>query len=197
VDYNKTSLKQDLQIMAKYRLSAEELLVINLIFLVHEDHPEYFEQYNSECDHSDFKEIILSLQEKGVFTKKSISFPLNIRDLQFNKRFINAYLQLSNTLGIELLQAYPKTVNINGKLCSLTNISKFYNSMEEFTFAYGKAIKFNQQNHEKVLEILQWAVEQDLIHYNLCEFIISQKWVELEQLRQNNNAPIFNTFEDL
>jgi hypothetical protein len=69
--------------------------------------------------------------------------------------------------------------------------------MEEFTFAYGKAIKFNQQNHEKVLEILQWAVEQDLIHYNLCEFIISQKWVELEQLRQNNNAPIFNTFEDL
>ena len=183
--------------MAKYRLSAEELLVINLIFLVQEGYPEYFEQYNSECSHSDFKEIIISLQEKGVFTKKSITFPLNLRDLQFNKRFINAYLQSSNVLGIELLQAYPKTVNINGKLCSLTNIGKFYNSMEEFTFAYGKAIKFNQQNHEKVLEILQWAVEQDLIHYNLCEFIISQKWIELEQLKQSNNAPIFNTFEDL
>ena len=42
---------------------------------------------------------------------------------------------------------------------SLRNIAKNFKSFDEFAFTYGKSIKFNEQEHKRVLSLLEWAKE--------------------------------------
>ena len=88
-------------------------------------------------------------------------------------------------MGYELFEAYPKLLYIDNRPVPLRNIVKNFNSFEDFAFAYGKAIKFDEEKHQEVLELLRWGVENDIVCYNICEFVVSFKWEELKQMRDN------------
>lgn len=197
--YIDDSMHKELQLMVKYQLTAEELFLVKLIFLAQEDHLEFMRTYVQECMYTDIIKSITNLVDKGVLLKTN-TIPDTLKgfdfsDLIFNKLFLKNYLKYSYDMGMEIFAAYPTHVNIGGKLCSIKNISKNFNSFESFAFAYGKAIKFDEEKHKEVLEILEWAKEEDLIHYGICEFIISFKWMELATLRENGIQGIFKTNE--
>jgi hypothetical protein len=69
-----------------------------------------------------------------------------------------------------------------------------FKSLEDFCFAYGKTIKFNQEKHEEIMELLEYAKSTNCINYNICEFIISQKWNEIQYLKDGGEN-MFNTSE--
>jgi hypothetical protein len=98
-------------------------------------------------------------------------------------------------MGMELFMNYPSFVNIQGRQCSLKNISKLFKSMDDFCFAYGKAIKFNPEMHTKIMELLAFGKENDLIHYGITEFVISMKWLEIEELKLSDNINGYNNSE--
>jgi len=178
--------------MIKYQLFPEELLIIKFIFLAQEDHPEYLSKYFSQMPLKGApRDTLLALQEKGIINK-SYKIPekgatFNPRDVDFNKIFLKSYIQHSGDMGMELFMNYPSFVNINGRQCSLKNISKMYKSMDDFCFAYGKAIKFDPNVHAKILELLEFAKENNLLHYGIVEFISSMKWLEIEELKLSDN----------
>ena len=60
-------------------------------------------------------------------------------------------------------------------LCSLKNIAKKYNTLDEFFFAYSSAIKHNPDLHKEVLDLLKWGIENNQIRYGIVEFVVSQK----------------------
>lgn len=78
-------------------------------------------------------------------------------------------------MGQELFDMYPPFISINGKLCSLKNIAKKYNTLDEFFFAYSSAIKHNPDLHKEVLDLLKWGIENNQIRYGIVEFVVSQK----------------------
>lgn len=192
------SLDNELNLMIKYELTDQELIIIKLIFLAQENRKEYLIKYFSNKDKSILREILISLQNKGIILKsykipnKGESFIPE--DVEFNKNFIRAWLQHSNDLGMELFSKYPSFTIINGRSYSIKNITKVFKSLEDFCFAYGKAIKFNQEKHEEVLELLEYAKSTNYIHFNICEFVISQKWEEIKQLKDGGEN-LFNTSE--
>ena len=197
--YIDLSMDKELKLMVNYSLTTEELMIIKLIFLAQEDHSEFLRTYLEECEHSEFIDMLHNLVEKGILTTAS-TIPSTINDfssksLVFNKNFLKNYLKHSYDMGMELFTIYPSFVNISGKLCSIKNISKNFNSFEEFAFAYGKAIKFDEETHNEILGLVQWAKEQDLIHYGICEFIISFKWLELKELQEIGVNGMFKTNE--
>lgn len=173
--------------MSKYQLTAEELIIIKLIFLAQESHAEYFRLFQSECPHSKIYDQLLSLQDKGIILKSSVFSQTEIKanDIIFNKIFLKNYLKYSYDLGYELFEAYPKLLYIDNRPIPLRNIVKNFNSFEDFAFAYGKAIKFDEEKHQEVLKLLRWGVENDIVCYNICEFVVSFKWEELKQMRDN------------
>ena len=198
--YIELSFDREIELMIKYQIFPEELLFIKLVFLAQEGHPEYLSKYFSQMPLKGApRDTMLSLQEKGIINK-SYKIPekgqtFNPLEVDFNKLFMKSYLQHSYDMGMELFTIYPSFVNISGKLCSIKNISKNFNSFEEFAFAYGKAIKFDEETHNEILELVQWAKEQDLIHYGICEFIISFKWLELKELQEIGVNGMFKTNE--
>lgn len=192
------SLDLELKLMVKYNLTAHELLTVKLIFLSQDGDSSFLNTYFSNNLGAKLRDTLISLQSKGIINKSykipeegSKFIPNNV---EFNSLFINSYLQHSNDLGMELFMAYPIFTTIDGKNFSLRNVTKSFKSIEDFCFAYGKAIKFNKEKHKEVLELLEYGKEINYIRFNICEFVISQKWMEIEQLRKEGLDP-FNTSE--
>lgn len=100
------------------------------------------------------KDLFNSLKEKGIIHKNYNPEVYNPNDIEFNKSFMKSWIKNSGKLGQELFDAYPSFLNINGKYCSLKNIAKKYNSLDEFFFAYSSAIGHSIDEHKKVLDLL-------------------------------------------
>ena len=104
-------------------------------------------------------------------------------------------------MGQELFEAYPPFLSSNGKLLPLRNIAKKFNTLDEFFFAYSSAIKHNPEKHKEVMESLEWGKENGKICYGICEFIISQKWIELAYLKEHPQEgeieSSFNVYESI
>lgn len=195
------SLDRELDFMIKYGLTADELYLTRLIFLAQDGHEEYINRFFKECSLGlPILDLLKSLQEKGIINK-SYTIPtkgtvFEPKDVDFNKQVLKGFLQHSEDMGMELFQAYPAMTVINGKTFSLRNIAKFYKTFDEFTFAYGKEIKFDPQKHQEILEILEWAKENNLVHSGLCDFIISRKWLDYQEMKDGGTT-LFDSTESI
>jgi hypothetical protein len=103
----------------------------------------------------------------------------------FNKNFLHKYWQWSGELGFELWLNYPDYAYINGVNYTLKNVAKFYKSLEEFFYAYGRAIGFKLDKHKDILDILEWAKDENLIRENIGAFVINRGWIGLQKLKDS------------
>ena len=197
--YIELSFDREIELMTKYQIFPEELLFIKLVFLAQEGHPEYLSKYFSQMPlRGAPRDTMLSLQEKGIINK-SYKIPekgktFNPLDIDFNKNFMKSYLQHSYDMGMELFMNYPPYMIINGKQFSLRNIAKSFKNLDDFAFAYGKAIKFDVEKHKEIIELVEWAKEVNILNFGIIEFITSLKWLELKELKENG-LTTFNTSE--
>ena len=83
-------------------------------------------------------------------------------------------------------------ININGALFSARGIAKKFNSPEDFFRYYGKAIGWNIDKHNKIIELLKWEQNNDVhfINMSIATFVINENWNELEALRDGKLANI-------
>ena len=58
---------------------------------------------------------------------------------------------------------------INGKLYSLNNFAKRFVNLDEFAFYYSTSIKHSLETHKKVMEMLKYGKEHDLIRFGILE----------------------------
>lgn len=179
------SIDREIKFMIKYQLTADELFVIKLIFYALEGHDEYIKTFFNECQlEKPLKQILQSLQDKGIINK-SYKIPeegkvFNPQDVDFNKTVMNQFMQHSQDMGMELFEAYPPFTSINGKTFSLRNITKNFKDLDDMCWQYGRMIKFDQKKHEEILQLVEYAKENNLIHSGICDFILSQGWLALE-----------------
>ena len=197
--YIELSFDREIELMTKYQIFPEELLFIKLVFLAQEGHPEYLSKYFSQMPLKGApRDTMISLQEKGIINK-SYKIPekgqtFNPLDIDFNKNFMKSYLQHSYDMGMELFMSYPAFIIINGKQFSLKNIAKSFKSLDDFAFAYGKAIKFDINKHQEILELVEWGKEANILNFGIIEFVISMKWLELAEMKKNG-LTTFDTTE--
>jgi len=195
------SIEREIDFMVKYNLTPDELFLIRMIFYAQNDHLEFLSEYFSENELTlSLRDTLLSLQKKGIINK-TYSVPekgsvFNARDVDFNKTVVSSYLKHSQELGMDLFEAYPAFTIINGRTFSLRNVTKLYKSLDEMCFAYGRAIKFDPKMHQEVLELLEWGKENNQINSGICDFIESNQWLTLQQLRDGDMGT-FNTNEML
>ena len=193
------SIDREIEFMIKYQLTADEFFLMKLIFFAQDGHPEYLDRFFSQNKlGTEIRSLLQTLQEKEIINKtynipdKGEIFKPN--DVDFNKRITKNLLEHSQDLGLELFENYPSYTIINGKTFSLKNITKLYHSFDEMCWAYGKAVKFNLELHKKVLDLLEYAKDNNLICSGICDFIESRKWLDLEQM-QNDDLGTFQTTE--
>ncbi len=185
------SLQRKLEIMNSYKLTSSNFDLLQMLFMAQEEegHPEFLGQWFRLHGVDEFRKSLQELIDKGVILKSYVipkqGETFMPDDVEFNKVFIKTYYKHSGEMGAELFKLYPSFVNIDGRACSLKNISKYYSSLDDFFFTYGKSIKFNPTRHEEILELTAKAKGLGLLHYGILEFVVSQKWLTLEEEIEN------------
>jgi hypothetical protein len=185
-------LERKLEIMSKHELTAEEWLMIEMLFIA-EDHPEILFKYFNECKKEQIpRDTLISLKDKKVFST-SFTIPLEGQSfdptqVEFSKTFLNNYFKNSYEAGWELFDAYPEycqsTNGASNQLYPARNITKSGYMDENDLFAkYNKAIQYKVENHNEVMELLEFAKSENLLQYGIVEYITTRKWLAHRELR--------------
>lgn len=196
------SLNEEINIYIQSGLTPTELFVLRLLFLAIEGESKPLINYLSNIPNGKelFRQVLESLKVKKVilstFKVPCEGESLNYKNIPFNKNFLKSYIRESNEIGKEFFDEYPMFITINGKTVSIRNFTKAnLFSLEDFCIFYSKAIKNNKVTHERVLEALRFGKENDLINYNIIEFIASAKWNELEYIRDSGEINNYKNSE--
>lgn len=201
------NLENQLSLMEKYNLTAEEVMFIDLLFSasIEEGHPEFLYRYSvlPPSIRSNFINLLQSLKDKGIIVK-SFKIPeegtiFDPEKVEFNKNFLRNYRKYSGELGKEFLINYPSTCIINGYEVGLKNIAKKFNSVEDFFYAYGKAIGWKESEHNRVINLLRWAKDNQcrLLNMNIADFVISRMWNSIEELKNGEGVVNFDNLKVL
>ena len=196
----------ELSIMEQYQLNPTEYFVIKLIFMVQEGYKEsYLLKYlNIKGNRYNFRETLYSLQDKGIILK-SWKIPergskFDPLEIPINKGFFKNIFRSSLELGKQLFDAYPMFVNINGFTFSLRSFAKKFDTIEDFFRFYGKTIHWDLELHNKILDLIKWEQDNNIgfLKMTLCNFVIEQKWNELEALKNGDMINVnFDTIQQL
>lgn len=205
------TIENELNILEKYHLTAEEWLVVRLLFLasIEENHIEYLNKYAGLPDRSSFIDILTNLQSKGIILKSyeipkrevskgvmGIAIP-DLAYVEFNKLFLKDHMKYSYEMGNELYNEYPVNIMVNGILNSARTTGNKYKELPDMFFAYGKAIGFKESKHKKVLELLRWGKENNLINKALYRFIADEEWRNLEAMKSQGVCNYYDNVRTL
>lgn len=196
------TLENQLLLMEKYGLTAEELLVIDLLFRasIEEGHSELLVKYfTMSIERSELRDLLESLQNKGIIVK-SYKIPakgtkFDPEAVEFNKNFLNNYRKFSGELGIEFFNEFPSIAIIGGTEAPLKNYAKKFNSEEDFFYHYGKSIGWKQSKHQEILELIKWGKDNGckLLNMNIADFVISKMWNSVAELKNGDGMMQFDT----
>ena len=184
----KLSIDNEVNFMLKHSLTPNELFLLRTIFLAQEDQYKYLIDYFTESK-LDLRNLLQSLQEKEIINS-NYKIPekgkvFNPGDVPINKNVIKSFLKHSQELGMDLFMNYPAYTEINGKTFSLRNIAKSFKNFDDFCFNYGKMINFAPETHKEILKLLEWGKENHKIVSGISDFVLSMKWLDLQQMKND------------
>ena len=91
-------------------------------------------------------------------------------------------------MGKELFEEYPQFGYIQGNMVPLRTVAKKFDSLEDAYTKYGKAINHNYEVHKKIIELVKWAKENNILNMSLASFIVNNSWVDLEALKDGDSG---------
>ena len=181
-------LKQQILFCEKYKLDANQLLLLEIILIAQEgDDAEIVQLYFQSEAKGSLLNNLIKLQEVGVILK-SYKMPskgerLDLNTIPINKNLVKDFYKCSFELGKELFEVYPQFATINGSPVGIRSVSKKFDSLEDFYRFYGKTIRWKSDFHNHIIELVKWANENNILNTTLANFVIDHKWEELEALK--------------
>lgn len=186
------NLETQLAFCEKYGINPSELLLLEIILIAQEDDdPELVQSYFKSrlCARGSTIDLLQGLQDAGVILK-TYKIPekgqkFDIFAVPVNKNLVKDYHKNSFDMGEELFKAYPLSTVVNGVEYKLRRISKKFDSLEDAYRAYGKAIRWKPEAHDRVLELIEQGKENGYQFTNLGDFIVDHDWLNMEAISKD------------
>lgn len=193
------TLEEEVCLLDKYGLTPNELLVVRILLILQDDNEEeLFQKLMVTLKHINLplREVLTQLQKKEVILK-SYKIPnsgerFDPYAIPINKNFIKALYKSSFEMGKELFDSYPQFGNINGNVIPLRTVAKKFDSLEQAYFKYGKSIGFNPEKHKTIIELVNWARENNILNCSLASFVVNEGWHDLNALKNNGDVANIN-----
>ena len=198
------NIDNELIFLEKYNLTPTELMTIRTILLAQDNQEDYLFKFNNILTKTDvkFRDILISLQNKQIITK-AYKIPnegesFEFEDVTFNKSIVKAFYRASFELGKELFNVYPQTTVVNGVIYALRRVSKKFNSIEDAFRVYGKTIRWDEELHNEIIELVKWGIDNDYSFTTLDDFIVDNAWESIRAIRDGHAINInFNAIKQL
>lgn len=191
------NLNEEVAILEKYRITPTELRFIQTLLMLQDERDEdVFQKYIEALRSCSIRvrEVIQSLQNKGIILK-SFSLPnegqaFSPYSIPLNKNFVKNIYKSSFEMGKELFEEYPQFGIIGNSTVPLRTVAKHFDSLEDCYYRYGKIIKWNEERHNHIIELVQWAKENNILNCSLSSFVINNGWIDLEALKNGDSGNI-------
>ena len=198
------NIDNELIFLEKYNLTPTELMTIRTILLAQDNQEDYLFKFNNILTKTDvkFRDILINLQNKQIITK-AYKIPnegesFEFEDVTFNKSIVRAFYRASFELGKELFNVYPQTTIVNGVIYALRRVSKKFNSLEDAFRVYGKTIRWDEELHNEIIELVKWGIDNDYSFTTLDDFIVDNAWESIRAIRDGHAINInFNAIKQL
>lgn len=184
------SIDEEVALLDKYRITPNELLFVQtLLLLQDEENEDLFQSYIEALRSCNIhlRDVITGLQNKGVILKQfkvpNEGESFDPYSIPLNKNFVKNIYKCSFEMGKELFEEYPQFGIIQGNTVPLRTVARHFDSLEDCYFKYGKSIKWNEERHNHIIELVKWAKENNIINCSLASFIINNGWLDLEALK--------------
>lgn len=188
-------LKQQLIWCDTYKITPNELLLFEMLLLIQEDDdPEIVKMYFSldEKSRGSVRAALQRLQEQELINKSykipEVGSNFNPYDIPLNKNKVKQFYKCSFELGKDLWDIYPQFGLVNSNMVGLRAISDKDDSIEDFYKRYGKEIHWNPEEHQRIIDLVKWAKETNIINYTISKFVRNHKWEELEALKNGDTG---------
>ena len=187
------NLKNQILFRNKYKIDDNQLTLLEILLIAqNEEDNELVKMYFTST--KDIRLHLIYLHNIGIILK-TYKIPnkgekLDIYDIPINKNFIKDFYKSSFEMGKELFETYPQFGLINGSSVGIRSVSRKFNSLEDFYRFYGKTIRNKPEMHQHIIDLINWAKEQNVIVCSLCNFVIDHKWEELQALKDGNLANV-------
>ena len=187
------NLKNQILFRNKYKIDDNQLTLLEILLIAqNEEDNELVKMYFTST--KNIRLHLIYLQNIGIILK-TYKIPnkgekLDIYDIPINKNFIKDFYKSSFEMGKELFETYPQFGIINGSSVGIRSVSRKFNSLEDFYRFYGKTIRNKPEMHQHIIDLINWAKEQNVIVCSLCNFVIDHKWEELQALKDGNLANV-------
>lgn len=175
------NIENEVGLCERYSLTPTELFGVKVILLAqNEGEYEWIQRFAQIVK---LRSVLENLREKEIILK-SWKLPkegskLEIEDIPFNKNFIKQFYRASFEMGEELFNAYPQFITISGINYNARRISKKFDSLEDAFSKYGKAIKYDNGQHQQILSDIQEGIEKGYNFTTLDDFITDRAWTAL------------------
>ena len=187
------NLEEHIAMLNKLKVNSDELLFITVILLIQEGEVNpYIDLYFSlpRTCRDGIRDIMISLQDKQVITKEYKIPPAGTKfipeDVTFNKNFIKTFYKGSFWIGKELFDVYPISTVVNGTVHKLRRVSKKFDSLEDAYRAYGKAISWKPEIHNKIIKLIEWGKDNNYQFTTLDSFIVDNDWLNIEAMKDSS-----------
>ena len=149
------------------------------------------------CARGSTIDLLQGLQDAGVILK-TYKIPekgqkFDIFAVPINKNLVKDFHKSSFEMGEELFENYPLSTVVNGLEYKLRRISKKFDSLEDAYRAYGKAIRWKPEVHDKVIELVKQGKESGYQFTNLGDFIVDRDWLNMEAISKDGIMMNSNT----
>lgn len=189
------TLEEEVCLLDRYGLTPNELLVVRVLLILQDDkEEELFQKLMVTLKHINLplREVLAQLQKKEVILK-SYKIPnygekFDPHAIPINKNFIKTLYKSSFEMGKELFDSYPQFGTINGNIVPLRTVAKHFDSLEQAYFKYGKAIGFNPDKHNEIIELTKWAKDNNILNCSLSSYIINNGWIDLQAIKDGNTV---------
>ena len=188
------SIDNELCLLEKYKLTPTELFTVKVILLAKEENNyEPLERF-SQVLNGGLRLELERLQSKGIILH-SYKIPkpgtaFKPEDVEFNKNFLKQFFRASFEMGEELFNTYPQFITIQGVSYNARRISKKFDDLEEAFAKYGKYIKYNDEEHQIIIDDIKWGIENGYNFTTLDDFISDKAWLALNAFRNGNGINI-------
>lgn len=188
------TIDNELCLLEKYKLTPTELYAVRVILIAREDKEySYLQRFNALLN-GGLRQVLFELQDKGIILKSytipDSGSPFIVEDVEFSKNFVKEFYKASLQMGEELFEAYPQFITVGGVMYNARRISKKFASLEDAFAKYAKDIKYDPEKHIEVLELIEWAKENQYNFTTLDDFIVDRTYLAIKAFKEGNGTNI-------
>lgn len=184
--------KKVTEICIKYKIDIYQFYILYLRSINDYENIQKYSEIIGLLPISKLKE----LEQRGLirelgYTKKGNEEWIDFLDIHVTEKCIETFFVdcniVTEEIGEELFKIYPKFITFDGKKIVSTqggDINGLYYDKDKCLELYLKKIKYSEETHNKIIEIVAWAKSKDLIVYTFRKFVHDELWEAFFEMKE-------------